>query len=51
MEVTKEELDIQISKCDKDFVEAMKLAKQNIEDFHKLQRQNGYLLQKKWESI
>ena len=46
MEVTKEELDIQISKCDKDFVEAMKLAKQNIEDFHKLQRQNGYLLQK-----
>ena len=46
MEVTEEELDIQISKCDKDFVEAMKLAKQNIEDFHKLQRQNGYLLQK-----
>ena len=36
MEVTEEELDIQISKCDKDFVEAMKLAKQNIEDFHKL---------------
>ncbi len=24
----------------------MKLAKQNIEDFHKLQKQNGYLLQK-----
>lgn len=46
MEVTEEELDIQISKCDKDFVEAMKLAKKNIEDFHKLQRQNGYLLQK-----
>ena len=40
MEVTEEELDIQISKCDKDFVEAMKLAKKNIEDFHKLQKQN-----------
>ena len=46
MEVTQEELDAQISKCDTNFVEAMKLAKKNIEDFHKLQKQNGYLLQK-----
>ena len=46
MEVKQEELDMQISKCDKDFIRAMELAKQNIEDFHKLQKQNGYLLQK-----
>ena len=46
MEVSQEEWDAQILKCDDAFVEAMKLAKQNIEDFHKLQKQNGYLLQK-----
>lgn len=46
MEVSQEEWDTQILKCDDSFVEAMKLAKKNIEDFHKLQKQNGYLLQK-----
>ena len=46
MEVSQEEWDAQILKCDDSFVEAMKLAKKNIEDFHKLQKQNGYLLQK-----
>ena len=46
MEVSQEEWDAQILKCDDSFVEAMKLAKENIEDFHKLQKQNGYLLQK-----
>lgn len=46
MEVSQEEWDAQILKCDEDFMQAMKLAKQNIEDFHILQKQNGYLLQK-----
>lgn len=46
MEVSQEEWDAQILKCDDSFVEAMKLAKKNIEDFHKLQKQNGYFLQK-----
>ena len=42
MEVSQEEWDAQILKCDDSFVEAMKLAKKNIEDFHKLQKQNAY---------
>ena len=46
MEVSQEEWDAQILKCDDSVVVAMKLAKKNIEDFHKLQKQNGYLLQK-----
>lgn len=46
MEVSKEEWEAQISKCDAEFMQAMELAKQNIEDFHNLQKQHGYLLQK-----
>ena len=46
MEVSKAEWEAQILKCDAQFMQAMKLAKQNIEDFHNLQKQHGYLLQK-----
>lgn len=46
MKVSVEEWDAQIAKCDEGFKKAMIYAKKNIEDFHVLQKQNGYLLQK-----
>lgn len=46
MVVSKEEWDHQISKCDEGFKEALCKAKKNIENFHNLQKQHGYLLQK-----
>lgn len=46
MKVSKQELDEQIQACDENFKIAMQKAKKNIEDFHWMQRQNGYLLQK-----
>ena len=42
--VSEEELDQAIEKNDPAFIEAMKLAKENIETFHKAQRQNNYML-------
>ncbi len=44
--VTETEISKQIEKCDPGFCQAMQMAKKNIVDFHRLQKQNGYLLQK-----
>lgn len=51
MEVTEEELDIQISKCDKDFVEAMKLAKRILKISINFKDKMDIYFKKKWESI
>lgn len=44
--VSEEELDEAEAKCDASFKEAMRLAAQNIETFHKAQLPQSYLLQK-----
>ncbi len=44
--VSETEISTQIEKCDPAFCQAMQMAKKNIIDFHMLQKQNGYLLQK-----
>ena len=42
--VSEKELEAAIQKNDPAFMEAMQLAKENIETFHKAQRQNNYML-------
>lgn len=44
--VSDQEIEEAIQKCDANFMEAMKQAKENIEFFHNAQKQNSYLLQK-----
>lgn len=42
LRVTKEEIDSALSRVDADFIETLKIAKQNITEFHAAQKRNGY---------
>ncbi|MGN1138659.1 MAG: histidinol dehydrogenase [Ruminococcus sp.] len=46
IEITKDEIDTLISQCDKDYIETLKKAAENIEDFHKRQIQQSWLTTK-----
>ncbi|MDD6848091.1 MAG: histidinol dehydrogenase [Oscillospiraceae bacterium] len=46
IEITKDEIDSLISQCDKDYIETLKRAAKNIEDFHKRQIQQSWLTTK-----
>ncbi|MGN1130711.1 MAG: histidinol dehydrogenase, partial [Ruminococcus sp.] len=46
IEITKDEIDTLISRCDKDYIETLKKAAKNIEDFHKRQIQQSWLTTK-----
>ncbi len=42
LRVTKEEIESALSRVDADFIETLKIAKQNITEFHAAQKRNGY---------
>ncbi len=46
IEISKEEINKLISQCDKDYIETLKKAAENIEDFHKRQIQQSWLTTK-----
>ncbi len=46
LKVSEEELDEAIAQCDPAFKKAMEMAKENIEFYHKAQKQNSFLLEK-----
>lgn len=46
LEVSAEEIDECFNKVEEDFIEALKEAKVNIEDYHKKQKANGFLMTK-----
>lgn len=46
LEVSPEEIDECFNKVEEDFIEALKEAKVNIEDYHKKQKANGFLMTK-----
>ena len=46
IEITKDEIESLISQCDKDYIETLKRAAKNIEDFHKRQIQQSWLTTK-----
>lgn len=46
LQVSEQELDQAIARCDPAFMDAMRQAKKNIEFYHKAQKQNSFLLQK-----
>lgn len=46
--IREEEIDEAIKQCDPAFMDAMKQAKENITFFHKVQKQNDYILHKKF---
>lgn len=46
IEITKDEIDTLVSQCDKDYIETLKKAAKNIEDFHKRQIQQSWLTTK-----
>lgn len=46
LKVSEEEMEQAIKQCDPDFMKAMEQAKENIEFYHRAQKQNSFLLQK-----
>lgn len=46
IEISKDEIESLISQCDKDYIETLKRAAKNIEDFHKRQIQQSWLTTK-----
>lgn len=46
IEISKDEIDKLISKCDKEYIETLKKASKNIEDFHKRQIQQTWMTTK-----
>ena len=44
--VSKEEIEKAYLKVEKEFIENIKEAKKNIEEYHKMQKQQGYILKK-----